>query len=471
MITFGTDGWRALIDQEFTPKNIEKVIQAFCDWRLQQDPSPRRIILGYDCRLRSTESAQLIAQVLAGNGFRVELSQQYCPTPCVSWMVKTTDAIAGIMVTASHNPWQWNGVKFKEEYGGSASPEYTRAIEAQLKQNEANHLMIRKISFRQGLAEGLITEFDPHGAYLAQLKSLLDGEAIRAAKFKVLFDSLYGAGGGYGHALFPEQIDEIHGEADPHFGGVNPEPISPNLGRLMERMSKGNYQLGLATDGDADRIGAVDERGHFVNSHQIFALLLQHYVEDHGLRGTVVKSISTTQMINRLCTNYDLPLIETPIGFKHICKEMVARNALMGGEESGGISFIKHVHERDGLLNGLMLLNMMSLRKKSLSQLLTDLFAKIGSYYFERLDLPLKKSQIASMKDVLSSHPLKDLAGARIVEHNFSDGYKYSFEDGSWLLIRASGTEPLVRIYAESNTPEKVGHILKAGRDLMPRYL
>lgn len=465
-IKFGTDGWRAIIGQEFTLANVESVIQAFCDWHLAIDPQNRHIILGFDRRNKSPEAAQRAAEVLAGNDFSVELASQFCPTPCVSWMVKDSEAIAGIIITASHNPSEWNGVKFKENYGGSASPEFTAEIEKQISLNEEKKREIQKLSLEEGKQKGLIQFFNPHTQYLDQLKKLVDVEQIQKSSFKILNDPLYGAGTHYLKTVIGDQVSEIHTEADPTFGGLNPEPIDKNLGELMQKVKAGPWQVGLATDGDADRIGAVDEDGTFVNSHQIFALLLKHYIEDKNLKGTVVKSISATEMINILGRKYGLKIIETPVGFKHICKKIVEFDALMGGEESGGISFAPHVHERDGILNGLMLLEMMAVRQKSLKQLIQDLYDEIGTFFFDRFDQHLSRNQIEALQEKLKNETILELAGKKVVKTNFMDGFKYIFEDNSWLLIRASGTEPLIRIYAEAPTNKDVVDLLKEGQRL-----
>lgn len=466
-IKFGTDGWRAVIDRDFIPTNIIKVIQAFCDWRSKIAPNQKKVILGFDRRNKSPESAQLVAQVLAANGFTVLLASQFCPTPCVSWMVKSSDAFAGIMITASHNPAQWNGIKFKEEYGGSASPEYTGQVEKQLQENELISKTPLLMDFEEAKRKNLVILFNPHDDYVKQLQSLVDVAVIKNSGFKICFDPLFGAGTNFISVALGYDVTQIHSEADITFGGLNPEPIDKNLIPLMDKVKNEKFQVGLATDGDADRIGAVDENGQYVNSHQIFALLLKHYVEDRGLKGVIVKSLSTTQMINRLCEKYNLKLIETPIGFKHICKELVAHDALMGGEESGGISFAPHVHERDGVLNGLMLLEMMSQRKKTLRQLLDDLASEIGTFYFDRVDLHLEGYSPQKLQSHLLAKNLLDIAGLPVKSASAVDGLKYTFEDGSWLLLRASGTEPLVRIYAESLKKEIVGILLKAGQALL----
>lgn len=464
-IKFGTDGWRAVIGEDFTPENCEKVIQAFCDVSKEKKRG-NKVILGYDRRNQSPETARLVAEVLAGNGFEVLLSDQYCPTPCISWMVKSSDAFAGVMITASHNPSQWNGIKFKENYGGSASPTYTKEIEQKIIENDRIKRKIQKISLADAEAKTLINKFSPKKDYVNQLRSLLDLKAIQRSRLKILNDPLFGAGTHFIQDVLQMEVTEIHTEADPDFGGLNPEPIDKNLGELMIKMKSGKWDVGLATDGDADRIGAVDEKGNFVSSHQIFALLLKHYVEHKKLRGTIVKSVSATQMIPILCKKYGLEIIETPIGFKYICEKLVETNALMGGEESGGLSFAPHVHERDGVLNALFLVEMMAQTGKKLGELIAELYAEIGSFYADRVDFHLERTQIEALQTKLSRTKIQTIASKKVVSVNRLDGFKYLFEDNSWLLLRASGTEPLLRIYAEASSWEAVQKLLSAGKNL-----
>lgn len=460
-IKFGTDGWRAVIGEDFIPGNIERVIQAFCDWRKQEGGKNKTIVLGFDRRENSPESAQLIAEVLAGNGFTVLLSDQFCPTPCVSWMTKEKQASAGIVVTASHNPWEWNGVKFKEGYGGSAPNEYTREIENRLGEVKT----INKIPYSDAVKKGSIVPFSPLNDYVSQLKRLVDIERIKKAAWRILYDPLYGAGASFLRTIVGDQVEEIH-NGERRGEDFPPEPIEKNLGELVGRIKSGSADVGIATDGDADRIGAIDETGRFVSSHEIFALLLHYYVTQKGMKGTVVMSVSTSQMIPLLCKKYGLPLIETPIGFKHICSELVKHDSLMGGEESGGISFAPHIHERDGLLNGLFLLEMMSVKKKKLGELVSDLRAEIGTFHFQRVDCHLEKERIQKMQKELQSKKIARLAGETVASTNFIDGFKYILSDNSWLLVRASGTEPLVRIYAESPDENKVPLLLEEGKSL-----
>lgn len=456
-IVFGTDGWRARIDDPnpsaaFNEANVVSVIQALAAYWKQNHMIGTAPIIGYDRRRDSEKMARVVAEVLAANGFPPLLASRYCPTPTVSWMVKDRRAIGGVVITASHNPWMWNGVKFKEAYGGSASPEYTKAVEALI---QAGHGQ----SMKRDVDEPIET-FDPHDAYLAQLARLIDLPKIKKSGVTVLYDSLYGAGSGYLSALLGDQIVPLHHEADFRFGGLNPEPIAANLGALMDGVKKGGYAMGLATDGDADRIGAVDERGHYVSTHQIFALILRYLVEKRGMRGPVIKSVSVTKMLDVMGAAYGIPIHETPIGFKHICKKLVETEAMLGGEESGGIGFGPHVYERDGLLNGLFLLEMCAVYGKPLSELVRDLERDFGAFAYDRLDIHLKDGDTARLRETLSRAFPQTVAGKTVERVQTIDGVKLHFTDRAWLLFRLSGTEPLLRIYAEAESDVAVNRLL-----------
>jgi phosphomannomutase len=405
--------------------------------------------------------AKLAAQILAANNFNVKLSSQFCPTPCVSWLVKKEQALCGVLITASHNPAEWNGVKFKESAGSAASPEYTNEIEARVRQNEQNEKQYAYPDFDELVKEGRIATFDPHETYLHHLTKFIDTDAIARSGFTIAVDPLFGAGTDFIKLALPQnQVIQIHGEKDPNFGGINPEPIEKNLSLLKKTVVEKKAAIGLATDGDADRIGAFTAEGEFVNSHQIFALLLKHYVTNRKLKGVIVKSLSTTQLINEMCEKYKLELIETPIGFKYISKELLEKDALMGGEESGGISLREHVHERDGVLNGLMLLEMMAVNGKSLQGLLDEIYAEFGRYYFARDDYHISLEKIAEIKNRLKDEKIEKVGSVKVAGVNNADGTKLLFDDRSWLLVRASGTEPLLRVYAEAKSQERVKELL-----------
>ncbi|MCC6272049.1 MAG: phosphoglucomutase/phosphomannomutase family protein [Deltaproteobacteria bacterium] len=466
-IKFGTDGWRAVIGEDYTFSNVAKVLQAFCD--LQAAGREKTVFVGYDRRFQSRAFAERAVRVLLGNGFRVQLAKDFCPTPCISWMTKARGGLAGVVITASHNPFQWNGVKFKEGYGGSASPEFTAQVEERIRRNDLDGLTPRELSLEEGEKSGLLGFFDPHGAYLGQLKKLVDLNRIRRARLKIVADPIYGAGSGFFAKLLGKQVVEIRGEANPGFGGVNPEPIEKNLKLAAETVRRHKAHIGLATDGDADRIGAIDEKGRFVDSHHIFALILRHLVEVKKWKGAVIKTVSTTNMISRLARQYGLELIETPIGFKYICQEFLKTDPLMGGEESGGIGIARHVFERDGILCGLLLLEIVAHHRKPLSKIIAGLQAQAGPLRFQRDDLHIPLETIAGVKAALAAGETPDFGRLKLRGTNFRDGFKFEFEDDGWLLIRPSGTEPLLRVYAEAPSEKQALGLLKLARRFLQR--
>ncbi|MBL7685866.1 MAG: phosphoglucomutase/phosphomannomutase family protein [Deltaproteobacteria bacterium] len=462
LIKFGTDGWRAIIGQDYTYENVRKVIQAFCDLHVKDVENPF-VYLGYDRRFSSDLFAKEAAGVLAANGIRVRLSNDFCPTPCISWMTKEKKALAGIMITASHNPYQWNGVKFKEPYGGSASPEYCQAIEKQIVANDQAQKKVAFISFEEALAQNWIEFFDPHQEYVQQLRRMVDVDLIRKAKLKIACDPIYGAGSHYFSSVLDQEVIAIRSDANPGFGGVNPEPIEKNLEVLLQTVRTQKCHIGLATDGDADRIGAVDDLGRFVDSHKIFSLILRHLITHKKSKGEVVTTVSTTQMVTRLCQKYDLKMHETPIGFKYICQKFLQIHPLMGGEESGGIAVAEHVYERDGVLSGLLLLEIIALHQKPLSEIISDLQKEAGPLEFVRRDLQVSEEKIRLLKERLQNNPPQLLLNEKITRSNLLDGFKYFLEDDSWLLVRPSGTEPLLRLYAEAPTLQKAEAMIQEG--------
>jgi len=464
-IKFGTDGWRAVIGEDFIPENIGQVIQAFADIYPEVQDSGRPIFIGYDRRAQSKESAELIARILVANNIKTVLSEQFCPTPCVSWHVKTDRGTAGIMVTASHNPAKWNGIKFKESYGGAASPDYTGPIEAQIEKN----LKYNKKPKIGELTGPLFSTFNPHGAYIKSLKGWADLKFIKDSKFKILAEPMYGSGTDFFPEFFEDAVTQIHTAADTNFGGIQPEPIIPNVNEAIEIMKTRKYDICLITDGDADRIGAIDEKGNYVTSHFIFSLLLKHIVDSRKWKGKVIKSITTTQMINRLCKIYGLNLMTTPVGFKYISPALNDCNVLMGGEESGGIGIPRHVCERDGLLCGLLLTEMMARRERHLSELVEEIQKEVGPTAYKRIDMHLNKETIDIARKNLKerSDGIKELCGMKVKTLDLIDGYHFLREDDSWLLIRPSGTEPLLRSYAEAKTIEEVDSLLAEARRII----
>jgi phosphomannomutase len=464
-IKFGTDGWRGVIAREFTFDNLARVAQITMEYLRDEGLAEKGVVIGYDRRFLSREFAERTAEIAAGNGISVLFGEEYAPTPAVSWAVRSRGAGAGIMITASHNPARYNGFKIKEWFGGSARPSTTKLLEERLNACEGTGIAIREVPFQQAVAAGKVTLFDPREGYLRQLSSYVDLELIRNAGLKVAVDPMFGAGAGFFPILLPEAA-EIHAGENPGFGGRPPEPTEENLGELAELVKREGFGVGLALDGDADRIGAVDETGEFFSSHRIFTVLLRHLYERKGYRGGVVKTVSTTRMIDLLCEKFGLELFETPIGFKHICELMLERPILMGGEESGGLGVINHIPERDGLLMGLLLLEAMAASGKGLRRLLEETMEEIGYFHYRRIDLHIDPEAKEGLLARLQGEEIPEIAGRRVSGTNFRDGFKFLFDDGSWLLIRPSGTEPVLRLYAEAGEAETVEALLSAAQGI-----
>lgn len=463
-IKFGTDGWRGVIAREFTFDNLGLVAQATMDWMTREGLADQGLVVGYDRRFLSREFACRVAEIAAGNDIKVLLCDDVAPTPAVSWAAKALQAGAGVMITASHNPPIYNGFKIKENFGGSARPETTCLLEQIVAYNRTEGRLVRSVPYEEACRSGRIEQFDAATGYLQQLGHLVDMEAIRKAGIPAVADPMFGAGSGFFKRLLG--IDEIHAESNPSFGGRPPEPIGENLQELCGLLATGRYRVGLALDGDADRIGAVDERGEFFSSHAIFTLLLKHLVERKGLSGGVVKTVSSTRMIDLLAQKYDLPLYETPIGFKHICELMLEQQILMGGEESGGLGISGHIPERDGVLMGLLLLETVAVTGKGLRQQLEEIMNEIGHFYYRRIDTHISGEAKEALLQRLRSEPPDTIASRSVAATNFSDGFKFVFDNGDWLLVRPSGTEPVLRLYSEAADPAMVETLLRAARQI-----
>jgi phosphomannomutase len=428
------------------------------------------MVVGFDTRFLSDRYAAEASRVLAANGFTVYLAQADAPTPAISYAVRHLNAIGGIMITASHNAPRYNGVKLKAAFGGSASPEQCRKVEVYLNDNEAQARGPNLMEFEQARQLKLIQRFNPIPAYADHLRRLIDFDLIAENPQRIVVDSMYGSGRGVIRSILQGtgcEVFEIRGEMNPGFGGVHPEPIGRYLGALAGAISTGAGSFGLATDGDADRIGAMDERGNFVDPHKIMALALRYLVRKRGWRGSVVRTVSTTRMIDRLARQYGLTLHETPVGFNHIADYMLKEDVLIGGEESGGISFKGHIPEGDGILMGLLIVEMVADSGGSLVDLVDDLLAEVGPAYYERRDLRLKHPVAKDkMTARLQNEAPAQIGGEAIVEISTRDGVKYILSDDSWLLIRPSGTEPVLRVYAEGRSMEMVKELLKYGEEV-----
>lgn len=463
-IKFGTDGWRGVIAREFTFDNLSLVAQATMDWMTREGLAEQGLVVGYDRRFLSPDFARRVAEVAAGNGIKTLLCDEVAPTPAVSWAVKQQGAGAGVMITASHNPPVYNGFKVKEGYGGSARPVTTGLLEQIVAYNQANNRLVRAVPFDEASRQGLIVPFDATSGYLSQLGLYVDVERIKQAGIMAIADPMYGAGSGFFARLLG--LEEIHNEPNPSFGGRPPEPIGEHLHELCALLKSGRYRVGLALDGDADRIGAVDEQGEFFSSHGIFTLLLKHLVERKGRSGGVVKTVSTTRLVDCLAAKYDLPLYETPIGFKHICELMLEQQILMGGEESGGLGVVGHIPERDGILMGLLLMETIAVTGKGLREQLDEVMAECGRLYYRRIDTRIGVDEKACLLERLQHEPPSVIAGRTVSSTNFSDGFKFLFDNGDWLLIRPSGTEPVLRLYSEASETEMVETLLRSARQL-----
>ena len=463
-IKFGTDGWRAIIAEDFTFDNVRACTQGVANY-LNQARLAKGLVIGYDTRFASEDFAAAAAEVIAGNKIKVNLCSKAAPTPVISYAVTTTKSAGAIIITASHNPGRWNGFKFKDSTGASSSTELAAEIE-----KNANEVLstggVKRLPLADGLNSGLIAYFDPDPVYFKQLGRLVDLGVIRQSHLKVLVDSMYGAGIGYFKALLQGgkmEITEINGERNPSFPGIQPEPIAKNLTELSNSVKEQKADVGLANDGDADRIGIVDEKGNFLNQLQVFALLVLYFLEVRGERGAIIKTLSDTVMIDRLGKLFNVPIYETPVGFKYVAPLMIEKNALIGGEESGGYGFRGHVPERDGILAGLYFLDFMIKTGKTPSQLLDYLFSKVGTHYYDRIDVHISPDERQKLKEKLAQSSVSSIAGTKVEKLDTTDGYRYLLADDSWLLIRFSGTEPLVRIYAEGHSPEQVQKLLGSG--------
>jgi alpha-D-glucose phosphate-specific phosphoglucomutase len=478
-IHFGTDGWRGVISDTFTFNNVRQVTQAIADavasdeWlngRNNVGADPKVMVVGFDTRFLSDRYAIEVARVLAANGYKVYLTSADVSTPMVSFTVRDLRAIAGVMITASHNAPRYNGIKLKAAYGGSAMPEQCRRVEVYYNDNLSRARGPNVMDLDRAREMGLIQRFNPTSEYYAHLSKLIDFDAIAENPQNVVVDSMYGSGRGLIKGILRGtgcEVFEVRAEMNPGFGGIHPEPIERNLGPLAGAIMAGHGQLGIGTDGDGDRMGAMDGRGQFVDPHRVLALGAKYLVEHRGWKGKIVKTVSTTSMLNRVAAKYDLELVETPVGFNHIADQMLNDNVLIGGEESGGISIKGHIPEGDGVLTGLLLVEMVAATGKPLERLVSELLEEFGPSHYARDDLrlarPISKPR---MVEALRDHAPSSIDGLNVKSVDDVDGVKYVMEDDSWLLIRPSGTEPVLRVYAEARKPEMVQVLLEHGRSV-----
>jgi len=467
-IKFGTDGWRAVIAEDFTFENVRYCAQGVADYLTETKLAQRGIVIGYDTRFASEDFAAAAAEVIAGNNIIVYLTPQATPTPVISYGVLAKKAAGAIIITASHNPGEWNGFKFKDENGWSASDEITSKIVDFIARSYTAG-KVSRLPLAEAKQKGLVAMSDLAPEYFEQIARLVDIEALRRTNLKIVIDPMYGAGAGYlkkilgGGAL---KILEIHGERNPIFPGLHPEPILPHLDELVDAMKKNKANVGLATDGDADRMGIVAENGDFLTQLQVFALLCLYLLEIRGERGAIIKTLTTTSMANRLGELFAVPVHQTAVGFKYIAPLMRSENAIIGGEESGGYGFRGHVLERDGILANLYFLDFMVKTGKNPSELLEYLYSKVGPHHYHRVDIKFSETERKAIIGRVRDNPPQTIDGVKVVKLDTTDGYRFILADNSWLLIRFSGTEPLLRIYAETDSPERASRLLEIGKKI-----
>ena len=456
-IKFGTDGWRGVIAEDFTCENVRKVAHAIARYVVRAHQPQSGVLIGYDTRFGSENFARVAAETVAATGTPVWLAKEASPTPALSLLVRQREAAAGIQITASHNPYRWNGMKLKASYGGSASPAIVAQVEKELDK-------VLRDGFRALPPKNhLIQPLDVRTPYLETLDHLVDWERLRNANFRFVIDPMHGAGRGLLAELFRRhgiEAKEIRGTRDPLFGGVNPEPIEPHIEALREAVTAGGYDAGFALDGDADRIGAVDRGGGFVNPHQIFSILLWHLAGARRLTGSVAKTFSTTRMIDKIAAKFDRKVQEVPIGFKYICDCMLEGDVLLGGEESGGIGTKLHLPERDATVNALFLAEVMAWHGKRLGELVTMLHREFGEHHYARVDLTVKDGQKEKAIAHFSSPKLGSFLDWPVTRREDMDGIKVSVGDVGWVMVRASGTERMLRIYSETTRPEITRRLL-----------
>ncbi|MEX1275908.1 MAG: phosphoglucomutase/phosphomannomutase family protein [Bacteroidota bacterium] len=458
MIKFGTDGWRGVIAADFTFENVARVALATANYFKRHKKIRNGVVIGYDSRFLSREFAETTAQVLANKGIKVILSDAISSTPMVSLLTRKLNAAGGVVITASHNPSKYNGFKIKGDFGGPAHPEMIAKVEKELKKVIKSKVKSTK-SFQELVKKGTIRLTDFTSIYVEDLKGKINLDLIRSSGIKIAYDAMFGAGQGVMSQLV-ETRAELRNSFNPSFGGAHPEPLPQNMKDLASTVVMRGCDIGISTDGDADRVGALDEDGNFVDSHRIFALLLKYLVEQKKMTGEVAKSISVSQIINKMCAKYGLTLHETPVGFKHLCRLMTEGDILIAAEESGGLGVKGHLPERDGIYIGLLLCELMATRRMKLSELVTELMEEFGWHFYHRIDARLTEKE----KDrILAAYKkgVKKLAGYPVQRVEKTDGVKLFVENG-WVLVRASGTEPLIRFYAEADSLEKVNVLLKA---------
>lgn len=462
-IKFGTDGWRGMIADNYTFANVRRCAQGFADYLVEKGHQKEWVVVGYDKRFQSENFAAAAAEILAANGLHVYLTDGATPTPVISYAIVDKQAVGGVNITASHNPPTDNGFKVRDSFGGAIDPKGLNEIEGWIPESVEQ---VKRMSLADAKDQGLVVNFDPAPAYIDQIHRLIDLQPIRDAGLKVMVDPMWGNGAGWFPRFLGEsktEIIEIHNIRNPIFPEMKrPEPIQPNVDVGLQETVKQGADVLIITDGDADRLGVGDENGKFIDQLRVYGLMAYYMLEVRGKRGPIVKTLSTTTMLDKLGKIYNVPVYNTSVGFKYIAPKMLETHAMIGGEESGGYAFENHVPERDGILAGLYILDMMVRLGKKPSQLLELLFDKVGAHYYDRIDTPFDGNRQARKERIENADPEK-LGGLKVTGLDTMDGYKFNLEDGGWLLIRFSGTEPILRVYTETTHQDKVQDILKDG--------
>ncbi len=462
-IKFGTDGWRGRIAEDYTFASVRRCAQGFAEYLLEQGKRDEWVIVGYDKRFHSENFAAAVAEVLAANSLRVYLTNGPAPTPAISYSVVAKHAVGAVNITASHNPPSDNGFKVRDEHGGAIPPEGLKDIESRIPPSEE---IVQRVSLSEAVKDGQVQYFDVSPDYTAQINRLIDVEPIKAAGLTVMVDPMWGNGSGWFTKLLEggtTKVLEIHNQRNPIFPEMSrPEPIPPNVDVGLDATVKNKADVLIITDGDADRLGVGDENGMFIDQLRVYGLLAYYLLEVRGFRGPIVKTLSTTGMLNKLGKIYNVPVYETGVGFKYVAPKMLETNAMIGGEESGGYAFQGHVPERDGILAGLYILDMMVKLDCKPSELIEILFSKVGPHYYDRIDTRFTGDRETREQRILSANP-NTIGGLKVNGLITTDGYKYELEDGGFLLIRFSGTEPIIRVYTETTDRNRIKAILDDG--------
>ncbi|MFA5881202.1 MAG: phosphoglucomutase/phosphomannomutase family protein [Eubacteriales bacterium] len=468
-IKFGTDGWREIIAREFTFENVKFVTQAIAEYVCSQKMADRGVVIGFDNRFLAEKFAEAVAEVLCGNGIKVFMTGRATPTPVTAFAVKHLRAAGAVMLTASHNPPEYNGIKFIPEYAGPALPYITDEIEVNVNKvvDSGKYTDLR---YDKAVSQGLVTDINPFEDYISHLKTVINLKEIGSAKLKIIVDPIYGAGIGYLDRILEDagcQVQVIHGYRDTLFGGSMPDPSAKVLTKLRELVISEKANLGLAMDGDADRFGIIDSDGTYITPNQVLSLVYYHLINSRGLKGPVARSVATTHMLDRIADSYGLEVDETPVGFKYIGESMMKKGSILGGEESGGLSIAGHIPEKDGILAAALIAEVVAVEKMPIRSILQKLARKFGTLASERLDIHTTIENKEQVLNKLKEAAPSDIAGMPVKKTLAVDGKKFVMEDGSWVLIRASGTEPLFRIYAESDSTEKLKKLQSSVREIL----